>query len=164
WHLGGVNGYRPEDQGFDDSLYMAGLSYRPADAPDVVNAPLEFDPIDRMVWASARYSAQFNGSDPFEPNGYLTDYYTDEAVRVIEANRHRPFLLYLAHWGVHNPLQARREDYQALAHIDDHALRVYAAMITALDRGVGRVLEALEANGLTENTLVLFTSDNGGAG
>ncbi|HEX7038296.1 MAG TPA: sulfatase-like hydrolase/transferase [Pseudomonadales bacterium] len=164
WHLGGVSGLRPEDQGFDDSLYMAGLLYRPKNAPDVVNAPLEFDFIDRMVWASARYAAEFNGSDPFEPDGYLTDYYTDQAVRVIEANRHRPFLLYLAHWGVHNPLQAKREDYDALAHIDDHALRVYAAMITALDRGVGRVLEALEANGLSENTLVLFTSDNGGAG
>lgn len=164
WHLGGVGGLRPEHQGFDDSLYMAGMLYRPPDAPDVVNAPLDFDPIDRMVWASARYAAQFNGGAPFAPDGYLTDYYTEQAVRVIEANRHRPFLLYLAHWGVHNPLQAKREDYEALDHIEDHALRVYAAMIKALDRGVGRVLEALDANGLSENTLVLFTSDNGGAG
>ena len=52
----------------------------------------------------ARYSAQWNGGPLFEPVGYLTDYYTDEAVEVIEANRNRPFFLYLAHWGIHNPL------------------------------------------------------------
>jgi len=164
WHLGGTNGMRPEDQGFDDSLYMAGASYLPEDSPDVVNAKQDFDPIDKMVWAAMRYSAQFNGGPTFEPKGYLTDYYTDEAVRVIEANRNRPFFLYLAHWGIHNPLQAKKEDYDALSNITDHRLRVYAAMITALDRGVGRVLDALEANGLSDNTLVIFTSDNGGAG
>jgi len=164
WHLGGTAGMRPEDQGFHNSLYMAGMSYLPEDSPDVVNARQPFDPIDRMVWASTRYAAQFDGSHTFEPDGYLTDYYTDEAIRVIEANRHQPFLLYLAHWGVHNPLQAKREDYDALAHIDDHRLRVYAAMIMALDRGVGRVLAALEDHGLADDTLVIFTSDNGGAG
>ncbi len=164
WHLGGSAGMRPEDQGFDDSLYLAGLLYLPEDSPEVVNAKQDFDPIDRMVWATGRYAAQFDGSHSFEPKGYLTDYYTDEAVRVIEANRHRPFLLYLAHWGIHNPLQAKKEDYDALAHVADHRLRVYSAMILALDRGVGRVLGALEENGLARDTLVIFTSDNGGAG
>ncbi len=164
WHLGSVGGMRPEDQGFHNSLYMAGMSYLPEDSPDVVNARLPFDPIDRMVWASTRYAAQFDGGHSFEPRGYLTDYYTEEAIRVIERNRNRPFLLYLAHWGIHNPLQAKREDYEALAHIADHRLRVYSAMITALDRGVGRVLDALDRLGLAENTLVIFTSDNGGAG
>lgn len=164
WHLGAVGDMRPENQGFANSLDMAGMSYLPPDSPEVVNARQPFDPIDRMVWASARYAARFDGSHSFEPEGYLTDYYTDEAVEVIAANRHRPFLLYLAHWGVHNPLQAKRADYQALDRIEDHRLRVYAAMILALDRGVGRVLDALEAHGLAENTLVIFTSDNGGAG
>jgi len=164
WHLGGVKGMRPEDQGFDDSLYLSGVNYLPESSPDVVNAKQDFDPIDKMVWAAARYSAQFNGSHPFEPKGYLTDYYTDEAIRVIQANRNRPFFLYLAHWGIHSPLQAKKEDYDALGRIGDHRLRVYAAMIAALDRGVGRVLDALQANGLTNNTLVIFTSDNGGAG
>ncbi len=164
WHLGGTNGMRPEDQGFDESLYMAGAAYLPEDSPDVVNVKQDFDPIDRMVWTVMRYAVQFNGSHTFEPKGYLTDYYTDEAVRVIEANRNRPFFLYLAHWGIHNPLQAKKEDYDALSRIEDHRLRVYAAMITALDRGVGRVLDALDANGLTQNTLVIFASDNGGAG
>ena len=164
WHLGSVGDMRPERQGFDESLYMTSGLYLPEDSPDVVNARLPFSGIDRMVWASVRYSAQFNGGDQFEPDGYLTDYYTDEAVKAIEANRNRPFFLYLSHWGIHNPLQAAREDFDALAHIEDHTLRVYAGMIRALDRGVGRVLEALDAHGLTDNTLVIFTSDNGGAG
>ncbi|HTK99000.1 MAG TPA: sulfatase-like hydrolase/transferase [Pseudomonadales bacterium] len=164
WHLGGIGDMRPEKQGFDDSLYLSGISYLPADSPNVENATQDFDPIDRMVWASMRYSTQFNGGHPFAPKGYLTDYYTDEAVKVIEANRNQPFFLYLAHWGIHNPLQAKKEDYDALSHIQDHRMRVYAAMITALDRGVGRVLDALRTNGLADNTLVIFTSDNGGAG
>jgi arylsulfatase A-like enzyme len=70
----------------------------------------------------------------------------------------------LAHWGIHNPLQAAREDYEALSHIEDHGLRVYSAMIRALDRSVARVVQAVEDNGLTDNTLIIFTSDNGGAG
>lgn len=164
WHLGGVNGMRPEDQGFDDSLYMAGMYYLPGDHPDVVNARRPNDGVESMVWSTARYAAQFNGGAKFEPTGYLTDYYTDEAIKVIKANRHQPFFLYLAHWGIHNPLQALRSDYDALAHIDDHPLRVYSAMIRSLDRSVGRVLAALEEYGLTENTLIIFTSDNGGAG
>jgi arylsulfatase A-like enzyme len=87
----------------------------------------------------------------------------DEAVKAIDANRNRPFLLYLAFYAPHTPLQATKADYDALAHIADHRTRVYAAMIRALDRGVGKVLAQLKASGLDENTLVLFTSDNGGA-
>ena len=164
WHVGSINGMRPEQQGFDDSLYMKGTLYLPEDSPDVVNAKIAGDGIDRMVWATGTYAAQFNGGEPFQPVGYLTDYYTDEAIKVIEANRNRPFFIYLAHWGVHNPLQASREDYEAFPHIQDHALRVYAGMIRALDRSVARIEEALEKYGLSDNTLVIFTSDNGGAG
>ena len=164
WHLGSLEGMRPEDQGFDDSLNMAGTLYLPENDPEVVNAKQENEGIDRMVWATARYAARFNSGERFEPDGYLTDYYTDEAIKVIEANRNRPFFLYLAHWAIHNPLQASRQDYDAFPHIEDHALRVYAGMIRALDRSVGRIVKALEDNGLSENTLIVFTSDNGGAG
>ena len=164
WHVGSINGMSPQEQGFDDSLNMQGTLYLPEDHPGVVNAKITGDAIDRMVWATGRYAAQFNGSEPFEPEGYLTDYYTDEAVKVIQANRNRPFFLYLAHWGTHNPLQAAREDYEALSHIKDHNLRVYSAMIRALDRSVARVVQALQDNGLSDNTLIVFTSDNGGAG
>jgi len=164
WHLGRSDGMTPHDQGFDESLLMASGLYLPEDHPDVVNAKQEFDPIDRFLWAAMRFAASFNGGPPFEPDGYLTDYYTQQAVEVIEANKDRPFFLYLAHWAPHTPLQATRDDYEALSHIELHRERVYAAMIRSLDRGVGRVLEALARNGLEDDTLVLFTSDNGGAG
>jgi uncharacterized sulfatase len=158
----------PLKQGFDDSLYLKGSLYLPDDHPQAVNAKVSGDRIDRMVWAMGRYSVNFNGlgepNEQFAPQGYLTDYYTDEAVKVIEHNRHRPFFLFLAHWGIHNPLQASREDYEALSHIKDHRLRVYSAMIRAVDRSVQRVTQALEDNGLSDNTLIIFTSDNGGAG
>jgi len=163
WHLGRADGMAPHDQGFDESLLMASGLYLPEDDPDVVNSKQDFDPIDRFLWAAMRFAASFNGDDAFEPDQYLTDYYTEQAVEVIGANRDRPFFLYLAHWAPHTPLQAARRDYEALAHIENHRLRVYAAMIRSLDRGVGQVLRALERNGLDENTLVLFTSDNGGA-
>ncbi len=163
WHLGRTNGMAPNDQGFDESLLMASGLYLPEDSPDVVNSKQSFDPIDRFLWAAMRFAASFNGGANFAPDRYLTDYYTEQAIEVIDANKDRPFFLYLAHWAPHTPLQAAREDYEALSHIEDHRLRVYAAMIRALDRGVGQVLDALERNGLSENTLVLFTSDNGGA-
>ncbi len=164
WHVGRTNGMAAEDQGFHESLLMASGLYLPEDDPGVVNAKQDFDPIDRFLWAAMNYAASFNGGDLFEPRGYLTDYYTEEAVKVIEANKDRPFFLYLAHWAPHTPLQATVADYEALGHIELHRERVYAAMIRALDRGVGQVLQALRDNGLEENTLVMFTSDNGGAG
>lgn len=163
WHLGAVDGMRPEDQGFDDSLYMKGMLYLPEDDPRVVNAKRPEEGIERMVWASAEYAAQFNGGEPFQPDGYLTDYYTDEALKVIESNQHRPFFLFLSHWGIHNPLQATKEDYAAFAHIEDHHLRVYSAMIRSIDRSVGQVVAKLDELGLSENTLIILTSDNGGA-
>ncbi len=164
WHLGRDNGMAPHDQGFDESLLMASGMYLPEGDPNVVNSKQAFDPIDRFLWRALRYAASFNGGDAFEPAKYLTDYYTEEAVKVIEANKDRPFFLYLAHWAPHTPLQATKADYDALSHIALHRERVYAAMIRALDRGVGQVLDALRENGLEENTLVVFTSDNGGAG
>ncbi len=163
WHLGSEGDKRPEAQGFVDSLDLAGLLYMPEHHPQVVNAKRSHQAIERMVWATADYAARFNGSPRFQPDGYLTDYYTAEALRVIENNRNRPFFLYLAHWGIHNPLQALKADYDALGHIEDHHLRVYSAMIRAVDRSVGAVTAKLEELGLTENTLILFTSDNGGA-
>lgn len=163
WHLGNTNGSDPLSQGFDESLELAGLLYAPAGSPDIVEARQDFDPIDQVYWAIGRAAVTHNNSPRFEPDSYITDYFTREAVEAIEANRNRPFFLYLAHWAPHSPLQATREDYDALAHIEDHPLRVYAAMIRALDRGIGEVLDALEANGIADNTVIAFTSDNGGA-
>src|SRR6185437_15109103 len=84
-------------------------------------------------------------------------------IRAIHANRNRPFFMHFAPNAIHTPLQATREDYNALGQIHDHRLRVYAAMVRNLDRNVGRLLDALRVEGLDRNTLVIFTSDNGGA-
>ena len=166
WHLGRENGMAPHEQGFDDSLLMQSGLYLPEDDPNVVNAKVSFDPIDRFLWAGMGFSASYNSGDTekFRPGGYLTDYWTDESIKVIKANKNRPFFLYLAHWGPHTPLQSTREDYDALSGIEPHRKRVYAGMIRAVDRSVTRILDTLEEEGIAENTVVVFTSDNGGAG
>lgn len=170
WHLGRAEQFRAVSQGFDESLLMASNLFLPEDDPDVVNAKLDFDPIDRFLWGILQYAAEFDragepiSGERFEPGGYLTDYWTDEALKVIEANRNQPFFLKLAHWAPHTPLQATREDYEAVGDIEPHRLRVYAAMIRAVDRSVGRVMDKLEEEGLADNTIVVFSSDNGGAG
>jgi len=165
WHLGEAPEFRPNAHGFDETLgFFAGASmYLPENDPGVVNSKQAFDPIDKFLWAAHPYYVRFNQSEPFKPASYMTDYLTDEAIKAIAANRNRPFFLYLAYNAPHTPLQAAKADYDALPQINDHTLRVYAAMIRGLDRNIGRVLAALKAEGLADDTLVVFTSDNGGA-
>ena len=165
WHLGEARGMRPEDQGFDESLgfIIGGQKYLPEDDPQVVNSRQEFDPIDRFLWVNLPFSVQYNGGPRFAPDRYMTDYLTAGAVEGIRANRNRPFFIYLAYNAPHTPLQALKSDYDALSHIKDHRRRVYAAMVQAVDRGVGQVMAELKRQGLDDNTLVIFTSDNGGA-
>ena len=164
WHLGSGKEFGANAQGFDESLLMANGLYLPAGDPRGVEARLDFDPIDKFLWARMQFAASYNEGEAFEPGGYLTDWWTDESMKVIEANRNRPFFLYLAHWGVHSPLQATKEDFEAVGDIQPHRLRVYAAMVRALDRSVGRIMDKLEAEGLADNTIIVFSSDNGGAG
>ena len=164
WHLGGGKEFGANAQGFDESLLLASALYMLEKDLGVVNAKVDFDPIDKFLWAKMQYATSYNEGVMFAPKGYLTDYYTDEAVKVIQANKNRPFFLYLAHWGVHSPLQASKADYDALSQIKDHRLRVYAAMVRSIDRSVGRVMETLRAQGLADNTIVVFSSDNGGPG
>ena len=165
WHLGEAPAMTPAAQGFDEYLgFLQGAAmYLPKGDPEVVNSVQDFDPIDKFLWANLAFNVRKDGGPRFRPREYMTDYLANEAVRAIEANRNRPFFLYLAFNAPHTPLQALRSDYDALPQVGNHTERVYAAMIRALDRGVGRVLDALRANGLEENTLVVFTSDNGGA-
>ena len=164
WHLGGTTEFRPNNQGFDETLFMESGLHLPQDSAEVENSKQDFDPIDKFLWPNMRYAASYNGGDWFTPKGYLADYYTDEAIKVIEANRNQPFFLYLAHWGVHTPLQALKSDYDALPASMSHRERVYGAMVVSIDRSVGRILAALKAQGLDDNTLVVFTSDNGAPG
>jgi len=164
WHLGNNGEFHPNQQGFDESLLMEGLLHLPADDPGVVNAVVETDPIDKFLWARGDFSTSYNGGKKFAPGGYLADYWTEESLKVIEANNNQPFFLYLAHWGVHTPLQATKEDYEAVGDLGSHRLQVYGAMMRALDRSVGRIVEKLEQEGLAENTIIVFSSDNGGPG
>ena len=162
WHLGGTEEFIPTKHGFDESLWIeSGSMFLPEDDPTVVNAKLDFDPIDKFLWPNLPYAVQFNDSPRFEPDGYLTDYLSDEAVKVIEKNKNQPFFLYMAYWAVHTPLQALKSDYGQLDFIEDHAERVQAAMVLAVDRGVGKIRQALKDHGLDDNTMIIFTSDNG---
>jgi len=163
WHLGDSPKFRSYAHGFDESLSLQhGASmYLPSADPRVVTVEPEHNIIDKFILANQPWGVRFNDGEVFKPDRYLTDYFTDQAIRVIDANQHRPFFLYLAYNAPHTPLQATREDYDALPFIKDHDLRVYAAMLRSLDRNVGRVLAALRERGLEDNTLVIFTSDNG---
>ena len=163
WHLGEARGMRPEDQGFDESLgFMAAASKYEPDTASVA-AKLPGDPLDRFLWLALSDGVQFNGSRPFHAGEYMTDYLSDQAAAAIRANRNRPFFIYLAYNAPHTPFQATKADFDALASIKDRRTRVYGAMVRALDRGVGKVMAALKAQGVDRNTLVIFTNDNGGA-
>jgi arylsulfatase A-like enzyme len=133
------------------------------DDPQAVNCKIN-EPMDKFVWAAMAYSSRFNEEPLFEPDGHVTEYLAREAAAAITVNKDHPFFMYLSFTAMHTPLQALRTDYDALPHIEDHCARVYAAMLVALDRGIGTVLNALKHNGLTDNTMVLFTSDNGAPG
>ena len=165
WHLGETPETAPDARGFDESLgFLAGASmYLRKNDPQVENSHQDFDPIDKFLWANLSFAVVNNRSRRFYPSEYMTDYLGDEAVNAIAANRNRPFFMYLAFNAPHTPLQALKSDYDALPQIKDHRLRVYGAMVRALDRNVGHVLDSLRKNGLEQNTLVFFTSDNGGA-
>ncbi|MEC8820262.1 MAG: sulfatase-like hydrolase/transferase, partial [Pseudomonadota bacterium] len=166
WHLGGDEGMLPNDQGFDEFLgFLAGgAKFMEESDPDVVNSKQDFDPIDRFLWPNLKYGVRYNKGNRFKPDSHVTDYLSREAIKAIAANRNRPFFMYLAYNAPHTPLQSEKKDYEALSHITDHTERTYAGMIRGLDRGIGQVLAALDENGLTDNTIVIFTSDNGGAG
>jgi len=106
----------------------------------------------------------------FYGNVDVAEQLTDRALQFIEKNRNGPFFLYLTHWDVHGPHRARKkvtERYkEKLAALPASARArfnpVYAAMIEAVDRSVGRVADKVDELGIAENTLIVFTSDNGG--
>ena len=165
WHLGQNEGHAPNDQGFDEFLgFLSGAAmFAEFDDPRMVKSIQEFDPIDQFLWPNLTFAVRYNKEQHFAPDEYMTDYLSTQAVRAIQANKHRPFLLYLSYNAPHTPLHARRSDYDALPMINNHTERVYGAMIASLDRGIGRVMAALKAEGIDDNTLIIFSSDNGGA-
>ncbi|MFN9926916.1 MAG: sulfatase-like hydrolase/transferase [Phenylobacterium sp.] len=165
WHLGESPKFQPQNRGFNETLGFTGggSMFLPRNDPRVVNSFQGFDPIDMNLWSSLQFYVRKDGGPAFQPKRHMTDYLTDEALNAITANRNRPFFMYLAYNAPHTPLQATKEDYDALPQISDHRLRVYAAMILGLDRNIGRLLQKLQEEGLEKDTLVMFTSDTGGA-
>ena len=94
----------------------------------------------------------------------MTDALSREAVRFVKeaAKKKQPFFLYLAYSAPHTPLEARAEDLKKYADIEDEKRRTYAAMVHAVDRGVGEVVDALRHTAEFNDTLIIFLSDNGG--
>ncbi|HUG93789.1 MAG TPA: sulfatase [Planctomycetaceae bacterium] len=139
WHLGQRGEFHPGERGFDEAIVSMGQHF------DFNTDPRTDSP----------------------PGTYLADFLTDKAIDFIRRNRERPFFLYLPHFGVHSPFQAKPEliaKFKDKPAAGGHHDPTYAAMIASVDESVGRVLAALDELGLDEKTLVIFSSDNGGVG
>jgi arylsulfatase B len=102
------------------------------------------------------------GGQPIEEKEYLTDAFTRESIDFIDRNSDRPFFLYLSYSAVHSPLQGADAYMNKFSHIKDIQRRIFAAMLSNLDDSVGDVLNKLKSEGLEEDTLIFFLSDNGG--
>ena len=154
WHLGDAE-HAPETHGFD--VNIGGTHWG---APQTYWWP--YAGVGRFG-AEHRYVPHLE----FGRNGeYLTDRLTDEALRVIDHADGRPFFLYLAHHAPHTPIEAKPEDvlhFQGKVQREmRHRNPEYAAMLRSLDENIGRVFDHLHARRLTENTVVIVVSDNGG--
>lgn len=141
WHLGDEPEFQPTARGFDEylgSLANPGSYYRPS------------------KWVDSLGRVKPGG------NFYTTDAFADRAVDWIGRHRDGPFFLYVPFNAVHAPLEAPKKYLGRFKGMSDQRRWTFAAMLSAMDDAVGRILAALDANGLTENTLVVFLSDNGG--
>jgi arylsulfatase A-like enzyme len=139
WHLGEQGEYHPGRRGFDEAIVSMGKHFDFATNPETA----------------------------YPAGQYLADFLTDKAVDFIRRHRKEPFFLYLPHFAVHAPLDAKPaliERFRPKPPVGGHRNPVYAAMIASVDESVGRVLATLGECGLAENTVVIFSSDNGGVG
>lgn len=165
WHLGAQEKFHPLNRGFDEFYGMVtwGADYADPTRKDVVvwRHPLAPPQDPNFAWTGRGADTIMRGREALDEDQYLTDAFTREAITFIENNKDQPFFLYLPYTAIHGPLQVTQEYYDRFAHVEDEAKRVYQAMTSALDDGVGDVLDALAKNGLEENTIVLFISDNG---
>lgn len=166
WHLGYHEGQLPKDFGFDyryGCLEAYTLFADPKD-PDIVNAKIkEFT--DKVIWKGGRkgHCAIKENEVLVDEKEYLTYAFGRKAKQFIDEHKNEPFFLYLPITAPHTPYQAPKAIYDSLGHIKKHSTRVYYSMIIALDEMVGDLYKHLEKNGLLENTLIIFTSDNGAA-
>ena len=159
WHLGPPE-YYPRKQGFDVNIGGSHIGL-----PGSYYYPYKHKSIRTEDTRSAIGSVA--NLPPGGPKDrYLTDRLTDEAIRLIDEHQEQPFFLYFAYYSVHTPIQPRpdlRDYYRTeVAPGKRHKNASYAAMVSAVDESVGRVLKQLDDLGLSERTIVIFTSDNGG--
>lgn len=145
WHLGRKPAYYPLQRGFD---YFTGILEG--------SCPYIRQP-------SGMFRGLLQGEEPAQVTGdYLTDVFTDEAVRFIENRAGKPFFLMVSYNAPHTPMQAPDRYLNRFSHITDPKRRTFAAMMAGLDDGVGRLIETLKNQKIDQNTLIIFVSDNGG--
>ena len=152
WHLGAEAHNHPRVLGFDHftGLLAGSRSYFPLGGAKSPGRTRRIERDGEVV--------------PEEELGYLTDFFTAEGERAIRGrDRSRPFFLHMSYTAPHGPMHAREDLERRFGEIESPRRRKYAAMVAALDEGVGRLLRALDDEGITEETLVVFLSDNGGA-
>ena len=151
WHLGYQPRYNPVHQGFDE---FAGFVSGNVD----YHAHLDQTGVEDW-WKQKKLIPQ---------KGYTTDLITDHGVDFIRRNKDKPFLLYLAHAAPHYPYQGRKDPPRYTREKgrtkDPHSLSVYKEMIEVMDEGIGRIHQAVKQEGISDRTLIIFTSDNGPAG
>jgi arylsulfatase A-like enzyme len=167
WHLGHNKGFFPLDRGFDYhyGFYQAFSLYTPEDDnPDIINHHHK-DFTDKMIWGNGRVGiGQIRRNTTIiKDKAYLTETFADEAEAFIDKNKTKPFLLYVPFNAPHTPFQVRKKYYDRFPNVKDENKRVYFAMISALDDAIGRIVAKVKKEGLEENTLIIFASDNGGA-
>lgn len=157
WHLGVHEKFRPWNRGFDEFFGFLGGGHR--------YFPEEYtiQHSDSANNEAQSYKTKLiRNHQIVESSEYLTDELSNEAVKFIERNQKQPFFLYLAYNAPHTPLQATEKYLKRFEHIKDNKRKTYAAMVSAVDDGVGKVLNKLNELKIDENTIVIFLSDNGG--
>jgi len=166
WHMGTHSRFSPTNYGFDYhyGITGAGSLYAPLNQENIVESRHTWDFADFITWQVTNYHTLENGKNIIPKNSeYLTDVFTKKAVNYIKANKEKPFFLHLSHMAPHGPFQAQKKYYEMFSQIKDHNKRVYYAMIKNLDDSIGEIKKTLEEEGILNNTLIIFTSDNGGA-
>jgi arylsulfatase A-like enzyme len=157
WHLGAHISNHPLNRGFDFFYGHLGGGHRyfPKELIIEDSYSINDEPMSYRTWIMRDHQ-------PEKTDEYLTDEFSNEAVKFIEKNQKDPFFLYLAYNAPHGPLQATQKYLDRFDHIKNKKRKTYAAMVSAVDDGVGRILERLESLDIIENTMIFFLSDNGG--
>jgi arylsulfatase A-like enzyme len=157
WHLGAHPVNHPLARGFDEFYGHLGGGHRYF--PELLTDRDIFEP---MGDAESYFTRIVRDHKTVVTEKYLTDEFSDEAVAFVERNKDKPFFLFLSYNAPHLPLEATEEYLARFSHIEDKTRRTYAAMVSAVDDGVGRLLDTLDELCLTDDTIVFFLSDNGG--